>query len=595
MHWLAVRIHVSVFLLAFLGTSSAPLPRVEQDIPGLNKILGGESVLTTSIQDAVTEVPFLDDFDPPAARPMTALPRTSQGGFILERPGNYLFECQSYCLDAGTYAPGEGRGGNGYLYAPWKGPQADIIRNILRKSYLHSEISQEDVQTLLWAVIARTRIRDLSNEIKLAAAKLLTPGEILKVNGGALGLIAERVMDRILDRLPPIVRQIIEAQARLRELLTQAEASYEELESVAVLTGEPPFEEGDREIPLGRWSLHPHGYFIRYFPRGYDSMLIELNMPKALKVEKDPKGRIVLIADGEGNRLEAEYEDSLEPLSLEGQPDLKGYAFKTLRFERPDGQNFGKKLKMQIDRTGWTFVGLADGEVKSLTASPIFSDMKTRTARAVNHTQALKQLIAGLGKLNGAKDGTSVSTGQIADILGFFHISLALENVLGQDRPDAEEWAAATLGLARRGWMSAVSRTLCPPQGQIVFDPTDDPVPGQAASQRGGDSGRETENGKDCSEQLSRDYDGAMEDFNNQLDSIMHDYEIECDTEKLSDCVMDLFETDMDPSAYIDCFFAACHGLKADIAALDIYEAMAILYVRLNLIRDEYEECMRGL
>ena len=106
-------------------------------IPGLDDILKKEPPVTTSLEDAVTEVPFLDDYNPKVAMPMSMLPRTTEGGFILEEPGNYIFEAQSYCLKAGSYAPGQGRGGNGYLYAPQKGPQADIVRNILERSFAH--------------------------------------------------------------------------------------------------------------------------------------------------------------------------------------------------------------------------------------------------------------------------------------------------------------------------------------------------------------------------------------------------------------------------------------------------------------------------
>ena len=79
----------------------------------------------------------------------------------------------------------------------------------------------------------------------------------------------------------------MEAEARLRYMLTKTQSSYEELERIAVLRGEPPEEEGDREIPLGRWSFHPDGFFIRYFPRGYTRMLIELYYPELMEIKKD--------------------------------------------------------------------------------------------------------------------------------------------------------------------------------------------------------------------------------------------------------------------------------------------------------------------
>ena len=126
------------------------LPKIPESvidkIPDLNNILEGESPVTTSINDALTEIAFLDGFEPAMLAPMEILPRTETGGFVLERVGAYVFDLESYCLRAGTYAPGRG---DGYLYAPIKGPQAHIVRSILQRSYQHPDIAQEDIQACL--------------------------------------------------------------------------------------------------------------------------------------------------------------------------------------------------------------------------------------------------------------------------------------------------------------------------------------------------------------------------------------------------------------------------------------------------------------
>ncbi|MBW1767226.1 MAG: hypothetical protein JRJ65_09285, partial [Deltaproteobacteria bacterium] len=198
------------FLLVVFGTllsqsqaRSQRWRKASSKILGIDKILKSKPPITTGISDAVTEVPFLDDFYPEGAVPMGVLPRTPEGGFVLEQPGNYVFESQSYCLKAGTYAPSEGRGGAGHLYAPQKGPQVDIIRSILQNSLNHPEIPQHDIQTLLWAVLSRTKIRNMSLRMRLTAAKLLTLKEIFRINGGALGLIPKRLVERAFEKLPP--------------------------------------------------------------------------------------------------------------------------------------------------------------------------------------------------------------------------------------------------------------------------------------------------------------------------------------------------------------------------------------------------------
>jgi hypothetical protein len=123
------------------------LKETEQGIPRLSNLTDEKSAITTGLSDAVTEVPFLDDFNPEEPAPLTRLDRGPNNGFILDRPGLFELRCKSYCLHAGSYAP---RKGDGYIYAPLKGPRAKMIQRILQKSVEHPEIPQTMVQTLIW-------------------------------------------------------------------------------------------------------------------------------------------------------------------------------------------------------------------------------------------------------------------------------------------------------------------------------------------------------------------------------------------------------------------------------------------------------------
>lgn len=112
-----IRILLLSFILFFVSSGQAQfkkiLKKVPIKIPGLESILKSKPPISTSIQDAVTEVPFLDDFNPQHPLPMTVLPRTSDGDFLLDLKGYFRFECKSYCLHAGTYAPDGGKRGEG--------------------------------------------------------------------------------------------------------------------------------------------------------------------------------------------------------------------------------------------------------------------------------------------------------------------------------------------------------------------------------------------------------------------------------------------------------------------------------------------------
>lgn len=548
MRRLTVCFLITGFLLVILVGGLALFPQIKikipKKIPGLNKILKSKPALTTNISDAVTEVPFLDDFDPEGAIPMSSLPRTPEGGFVLEQPGNYMFECQSYCLRAGTYAPGEGRGGNGYLFTPLKGPQSDIIRNILKRSYLHPEIPQRDIQVLLWAIISRTKIKNMSTEMQYTAAKLLTSKEILRINGGALGLIPRKLMDTAFEDLPPAARRVMEAEARLRAMLNETFASYEELERIAVLHGQPPLVEGDREVPLGRWSFHPDGYFIRYFPRGYQRMLIELSLPEPVQVERDALGRITSIADQWGNRLETEYDDTINPLSMPGEPSLKGYALHSLRFEGVNlsFENPEEKLQREWNDVGWAFLGVPAGGGHISPTVNRFSGSQERYQWALTHKMEVNDLSQGLTILDRLGTGQSLKQDNMEEIMVLGHYAIALQRALNSNASEWEDWMVSPVTLVKMAWQSAVSRLMSTYEGIPIFDPADDPVPGRAGSQIEGDSGRESPEGKTCDQKYETCMGEADAKLMLCLDNCYEKYGDEakekgCDFNGLIDCL----------------------------------------------------------
>ncbi|MCK4836707.1 MAG: hypothetical protein KAT17_08710 [Candidatus Aminicenantes bacterium] len=554
-----------ICLLVLLGVGMAQFPKIKikipKKIPGLNKILKSKPPLTTSIANAVTEVPFLDDFDPETAWPMTSLQRTTEGGFILEYQGNFMFECQSYCLRAGTYAPGEGRGGRGYLYAPLKGPQADIVSNLLKKSYLHPEIPQKDIQVLLWAVISRTKIKKMSPEIRYTAAKLLTPKEIFRINGGALGLIPRKFINKAFENLPSSVRRVMEAEARLRTMLTKTQASYEELERIAVLNGEPPHEEGDREVPLGRWSFHPDGYFIRYFPRGYKRMLIELYYPEPVQIKMDKLGRIIFIADQKGNRLETVYNDTIETLVIPGETSLKGYSIRSLRLvmENSGSKKNEKKRQREWKKAGWTFLGVPTGGGKISSTPNRFSDSKDRYQWALDHKMELNNLYQGLKKLGRLDAGHRLNSNQMDEIMALGHYAIALQKAIGNHNSELKDWRVNPVELVKIAWQSTVAKYLSTCQGTPVFNPADDPVPGQAGSQIGGDSGRESDEGKTCDQKYETCMGEAHAKLTLCLDKCYEKYGDEakekgCDLNGLINCLRKAMTND----ATIKCIWTYC-------------------------------------
>ena len=303
---------VAFAMLLVLGLAGAAAPQIgglgglgdklKKKNP-LSALLEGKPPITTSLSDAKWGDASKDGFTPrEAERSLMTLQRTPNGGFILQ-PGYYRLQTQSYCLKAGTHGPG---GGDGYLYAPPKGPAEDAVMSIVRNSVQHPEIGQHDVQVLLWAIIARAKFEDLAPELKSTASRLLTPRQLASLNRNALDILPGSALNSAMGQMPGPVQQVLQAEAQLRQMLTTPGTSFAEMERVAVLSGAAPLGEGSRDVPSGRWSLHPDGYYVRYIPSGYSSTRVEIWVPQgspAVGKEYDPATHIAVPGNTARQRL----------------------------------------------------------------------------------------------------------------------------------------------------------------------------------------------------------------------------------------------------------------------------------------------------
>ena len=300
-----------VCTVALLGFCAAPALAQFGGLGGIGdklkkktpNLLGGKPPITTSLSDAKWADASKDGFAPPEeARSLMTLQRTPNGGFVLQ-PGYYNLQTQSYCLKAGTHGPG---GGDGYLYAPPNGPAEEAVMTILRNSVQRPEIQQRDIQALLWAIIARAKFEDLQSQMKTTAAQLLTPRQLASLNRSALDVLSGNALTDALGGVPEPLRQIAQAEAQLRQMLTTPGASFAETERVAVLSGAAPLGEGSRDVPSGRWSLHPDGYYVRYLPSGYSSTRVEIWVPQgspAVGKEYDPATHVAVPGNTARQRL----------------------------------------------------------------------------------------------------------------------------------------------------------------------------------------------------------------------------------------------------------------------------------------------------
>jgi hypothetical protein len=269
----------------------------------LGQVLKKKPPITTSLKDVNFKGHLDENFGNDSAyTDMSQLERTTTGGFML-KPGFFQYLAQSYCLKAGTYGPG---GGDGYMYAPPLGKAEDAIVSILRNSVKHPEIEQQRIQGLLWAIIARAKVEDLSNEYKSVALQLLDAKQIAMLNRGAADLVPDAVMQQAISEAPPGVKEVLDAERNLRSMLTNPGVPYEQLERTAILVGNPPLGQNSMQVPSGRWSMHPDGYYVRYLPNGYTNTLVQIWVPQGspnVGKEFDPATHIAVPGNTSRQRL----------------------------------------------------------------------------------------------------------------------------------------------------------------------------------------------------------------------------------------------------------------------------------------------------
>ena len=246
---------------------------------GLDKLLKEPEAISTSFEDVDRTGEEMPDFQNTAVyKPLAELPKNGHDGYLLEA-GHFEITNKSYCLKAGTYAPSKG---DGYMYAPTLGKKREVVIAILKSAEKHPEVEQSSVQMLLWTIIAKTKFIDYSGEVKETALKLLTAEQLLKLEGGALGILPFDVVQKAKDQMPPAMQIVFEAENNIRQLVSSGNYSYAEFEKYAIMAG---MAEPRTDVPSGIWSLHPDGYYVRYFPSSYSMTKVQVYVPEGLIVK----------------------------------------------------------------------------------------------------------------------------------------------------------------------------------------------------------------------------------------------------------------------------------------------------------------------
>lgn len=274
-------------------------------------ILEGKKPITTNFKDDVSlEGTLQPDFGQDKTyRNLHDMPQGLDGAYQLQ-PGFYELTNLSYCLKAGTHGPGQG---DAYGLANLEGKMDDVVYAVIKRSqevWRNKEqidiaqvqdrdnrgnivetafrITQRDVQVLLWAIIAKANFQNMQGRTKVVATMLLTPQQLVKLNGGAIKTVANFADDKNIVNKPGIVETVERAEASIRALYQNANATYEDFERLAVLAG---LADEPQPVTRGTWFKHKNGYYVAYYPEGYSRTRTRVYVPEG-------NGTVSFIATG---------------------------------------------------------------------------------------------------------------------------------------------------------------------------------------------------------------------------------------------------------------------------------------------------------
>jgi CubicO group peptidase (beta-lactamase class C family) len=98
----------------------------------------------------------------------------------------------------------------------------------------------------------------------------------------------------------PAVRAILEAEDNLRRKFYAGAKSYQDYEEIAMLAGVEPIVPG---FEAGRWTKHPDGYYIRYYPKGYARTKTQIYIPESTGTTQFNPSTDIAVPPNRGQRL----------------------------------------------------------------------------------------------------------------------------------------------------------------------------------------------------------------------------------------------------------------------------------------------------
>lgn len=328
-----LRLLIAAALLVTAPASFAQLPGGLKPpggikLPSLSDLLKGEDPLSTSYKDVrIKGWPEFDRAVIVQPRRLTNEDRNKEGVFML-KPGHYQLDFHSFCGKGYTYGPTKGLG---YILADWKGSKVGLLKRVLTAYGTTPGVEQQDVQLLIWAILAKVKPQNMQGGAQRALVQLLGKDGPKLMAEGALDFVTDRAMDDLMRKAEPAMRPFLEAENKMRGLYRDANSTYDQFERLAVLPSPPDLR---IEVPQERWSLHPRGYWIRFDSEGYKKVKAEIIVPNRPTVVRDDKKRVQSLTIGDYS-LHITYNDGRPSVPYSGDSGLTAHPVSKVRIEVP--------------------------------------------------------------------------------------------------------------------------------------------------------------------------------------------------------------------------------------------------------------------
>jgi hypothetical protein len=237
------------------------------------------AALSTGFADTIHTDILPASVAPQSFTPLTKLARADDGSFILVG-GIFEAYVQSYSLD-----PGDRFGARpaGYYPAPIKGTRAKAVADILKQAELHPDVTQGDIQALLYMIVGGSDLEAMPPQIQQTAARVMSKEGLKQIQGAiAAQAFQKSLLNMLKERMakdPRLQAQIAKNNAKQKEL-DQKFGISEGLKAMqAAGVAAQPLSAAAEIVVLGTWTQMPGDFYLRYLPEGSGRIRVQLLVP----------------------------------------------------------------------------------------------------------------------------------------------------------------------------------------------------------------------------------------------------------------------------------------------------------------------------